>query len=206
MIEKFILPKNLSELSKITNENYPVDKWSGAVVLLVIEDSILFIKRSETMPSHKGQIGMIGGHKLAAESEPTDTAFREFEEETGIKSNMLEVMGLSHGVKTSRNKVIIPVVCKYRGTKLDFMQDAQSNGEWTDLITTRISELKSKSYWKQGLIDKKYKVYFYSLNHFNSKCSSLNKEFNFVLWGATAKMILLFFKKHLDSGNKPSIK
>ncbi len=195
------LPKTLLELSNITNENYPVDNWSGAVVFLIVEDSILFIKRSENMPTHKGQIAFFGGHRQDDELEPKETAFREFEEESGISSEFLEFLGLAHGVRTSSKRVIISVVCKFNGTKEAFLKAAKSNGEWTELILTKINDLENKLFWKKALINKSYYTYFFPLNHYNSLSTATSDKFSFVLWGATAKMILLFFKNYNVSGN-----
>ncbi len=195
------LPKTLLELSNTTNENYPVDNWSGAVVFLIVEDSILFIKRSEEMPSHKGQIAFFGGHRQDGELEPKETAFREFEEESGISSNQLKFLGLAHGVRTSRNRIIISVVCRFNGSKQEFLKRATSNGEWTELILTKIGDLENKLFWKKALINKSYYTYFFPLNHYNSLSTAASERFAFVLWGATAKMILLFFKNYDLSGN-----
>ena len=74
MFNHLKIPKKLTQLSNIIGEDYPLDKWSGAVLFLVVEEKLVFIKRSETMPTHRGQIGFMGGHKLSDESNPFETA------------------------------------------------------------------------------------------------------------------------------------
>jgi 8-oxo-dGTP pyrophosphatase MutT (NUDIX family) len=57
------------------------DEWKGAVLFLCNEEHVFFIKRSEGMPTHGGQIAFIGGHKKNSEFDPWHVIQREFEED-----------------------------------------------------------------------------------------------------------------------------
>ena len=191
------LPKNLSELSNISKGDYPVDKWEGAVNFVIIEDHIALIKRSETMPSHRGQIGLFGGHRKPEEVDPIETALREFQEETSISSDRLAVKGLVLPVKTSRNKWIIPVVSEFEGSIKNFSETVESNGEWDNLVLAPLDLLKDHALWQHaqtGSSTSTHAIFFLPL--LKEHCIYLQEvDETFLLWGATAKMALNFFQK-----------
>ncbi len=103
------LPKSFTSSAK--TEVAPASAWSGAVVFLFVGEYVLFIKRSETMPSHRGQIAFVGGHRQGNET-PEETARREFEEETGLDASLIQIRGYLDIVKTSTRSKICPVVCE----------------------------------------------------------------------------------------------
>lgn len=193
------LAQNLAELSHITKNDQLKNSWSGAVNMIFVEDSILFIKRSDEMPSHKGQVGFLGGHKQSGELEPKETGFRELEEESAISSKEFEFMGLADPVYTSSKRVIIPVVSKCLLSKQELVSNMKSNGEWSDFVLTNISYLQDSKNWQFAKMYSKdqFNIYFVPL----TQCSSTYYparvvSTDFILWGATAKMIWNFFKKN----------
>lgn len=189
------LPQTLNELITTYNLAYPIESWSGAVNIVIVENHIAFIRRSDEMPSHKGQIGFFGGHKESEES-PVITAVRETEEESFIKRECLEVIGMIEPVYTNKMQLIIPVVTRYNGNISEFLNQAISNGEWSDLILAPIEELKNISRWQhaQIVIEEKRSVYFLPLDTLGCHYHPENSNTEFVLWGASAKMIWNFFK------------
>jgi 8-oxo-dGTP pyrophosphatase MutT (NUDIX family) len=199
MINNLNLPKNLNELSNITKEEYPVEKWSGAVVMLLVGDQLAFIRRSESMPTHKGQIGFIGGHKHDDEIDPLVTARREFSEESGFESSKIKTLGLCYPVWTSNKKLIIPVLAEFLGTEAEFIREIKSNGEWDDIVLSPLPYLKNTKNWVYGNVISinQYPIYFCALT--TASCTFLNKQnpLTYVLWGASAKMVLNFFQKHM---------
>ena len=193
------LAKNLAELSHITESPQLEQRWSGAVNMIFVEDCFLLIKRSDEMPSHKGQIGFLGGHKHIGEIEPQKTGFRELEEESGINSSDFEFLGLADPVYTSSKRAIIPIVSRYRFSKKQLIAEMKSNGEWSDFVMTKISYLRDPNNWQLAKMYSKreFNVYFVSL----TQCSSTyhptaERKNDYILWGATAKMIWNFFKKN----------
>lgn len=193
---KLVLPQNLEQLSSTTQKNRPIENWSGAVVVTIIEEMFVLIRRSDTMPTHKGQIGFMGGHKSLTEIDPIDTAMREFEEESGIDRSQLDIQGLLKPVVTSRQRLIIPVVAKSALSKEIFFSKVQSNGEWDNIVMAPIKYLAQSHLWSYGhycldQIDKSYPVYFASLSQ--DECFYMNPyRAPCQLWGASAKMILNF--------------
>jgi 8-oxo-dGTP pyrophosphatase MutT (NUDIX family) len=199
-LDKIKLPQNLTELMAIDTENIDISKWSGAVNFLFAQDHLFLIKRSETMLSHKGQIAFLGGHKKDNEVDPIKTAKREFEEETGLSSEILNIIGLSHPTRTSGRSIIIPVVSFIDTAPEVFLNQVTSNGEWTDAMVVPVSYLKNKEYWVSGnaYYDNKAlsKVLFFALEATDLVTKRPRDNRDYILWGATAKMIWKFFKNY----------
>jgi len=83
-----------------------------AAVLLVLHDlageaHLLLTKRTDTVPSHPGQISLPGGVTEAGDSSLRDTALRETEEEVGIPAAALRVVGELDDVPTMASGFII---------------------------------------------------------------------------------------------------
>lgn len=158
----------------------PADKWKGAVVFLCSEDKVIFIKRSETMPTHSGQVAFIGGHKLSHEHDPWISAQREFCEETSLDSTLIEFMGYLPVIMTARLQAIVPVMAKLTIPVEEFMERATSNGEWDAMIAYDWSELcREKDWhyaWRNGYT--RSPVLFRPL-----------RPSTYLLWGATAAIV-----------------
>lgn len=194
-LSELYLPQTLKELSALETGNQTISQWSGAVNFIFVEDSVLLIKRSETMKSHKGQIAFLGGHRLKVESNPIDTALREFEEETGLSASKLTTFGLSHPVKTLRSRYIIPVVSHIDMNKNELLKNVVSNGEWVEALTYPISEILDESKWVRGK-SSSYSIYFHPILQKTYQSKSQDVDVSHLLWGATARMIWKFFKNY----------
>lgn len=187
------LPKNL-EISA-DGENKLESLWTGAVVFLFVQDNLLLIKRSETMPSHRGQMAFVGGHKQGDEN-PWETAQREFNEETGLSQDLLNFEGVLDLVQTSTRSRIFPVVCSLDMEPSDFISKIESNGEWDEAILYPFKNLLRFKRWSfaKGVMEKHERlIKFYPIMRNNYISSSGDVDRNHLLWGATAKMIWNFF-------------
>lgn len=72
---------------------------------------IIFIKRTENVTEHKGQISFPGGSREALDVSLLDTALRESHEEIGLDAGDVEVLGeLDDEVTTTSNFVVTPFV------------------------------------------------------------------------------------------------
>ncbi len=200
------LSQNILELSNTSNSKMPVDHWSGAVNFIIVEDQVLLIRRSDEMPTHKGQVAFVGGHKEENEKEPQDTAFRELEEEISIDRSHFEFLGLLEGANaSSRTKLIIPVVSYCSLTAAELLKRVKSNGEWTDSILIPFLYLENKDNWSQGKYFTGVSVFsimFCPLISNRYSSSSGDNTIDHMLWGLTAKMIWNFFKIYSDNDKK----
>lgn len=146
------------------------------------------------MPTHKGQIGFMGGHKKVNESCPTVTAQREFTEESSIASDKIDILGMLKPVVTSHRKLIVPVVARVKITQSDFLHQLNSNGEWDNIVLAPLDHLRDSSLWSKGSYNtgnQAYPIYFAPLSL--DTCTYLKQvKSPYILWGASAKMVLNF--------------
>jgi 8-oxo-dGTP pyrophosphatase MutT (NUDIX family) len=187
-------------IKKVFPQNTPPEsEWKGAVLFLINEDHVFLIKRSESMPTHGGQIAFVGGHKKFSEINPWEVAMREFEEETHLSRQHLELLGYLPAVMTARLQPIVPVVARLKIPTAQFLQDIKSNGEWEDILAYPWSELMMEENWnfawRQGY--SRSAVLFHPIKA-GSYLPLENNGKAHLLWGATAQMIWHFLKIYFN--------
>ncbi len=102
-----------------------------AAVLLVLYDRggeahLLLTKRSESVPSHPGQISLPGGVVEPDDPSPRDAALRETEEEVGIPAAALRLVGELDDVSTMVSGFIVrPFVAVADGPLAPVPSDAE---------------------------------------------------------------------------------
>ncbi len=127
------------------------NSWDGAVVVGVFPDGeLLFIKRSEQMKSHRGQIAFLGGTRESEDKTPIENALREFEEETGFHQSDLEVLGITPPVVAGSGLRVVAVPCLINIPKSEFSTRVQSNGEWDFMFTVPWSNFEDLNTWVVG--------------------------------------------------------
>jgi 8-oxo-dGTP pyrophosphatase MutT (NUDIX family) len=175
------------------------DEWKGAVVFLCNDKDVFFIKRSNDMPTHSGQIAFIGGHKNPLETDPWSVAQREFEEETSLSRSHIQFLGYLPVVMTANLKPIVPVMAELSLSSKDFLEKIRTNGEWDDCIAYPWSKLMIESSWqfawRKGLTH--MPVLFHPMN----KATLMSKRLNFegdTLWGATASIVWDFLRLYYE--------
>jgi 8-oxo-dGTP pyrophosphatase MutT (NUDIX family) len=82
------------------------------VPLVCIDDrwSLLFTRRTDTVPSHKGQVAFPGGAVEPGDHDREDTALREASEEIGVERAAIDVLGNLWDFPTITGFLITPVV------------------------------------------------------------------------------------------------
>lgn len=101
-----------------------VNATPSSVLLLLVGDStenleILFTLRSSKLPQHSNQISFPGGHREQDET-PIDSALRETQEETGIPTEQIEIIGLLSDLFVPPSNTIITPVVGYLPSKPEF--------------------------------------------------------------------------------------
>lgn len=152
----------------------------GSVLILLYEDEgeIMFplIRRQEYIGAHGGQISLPGGKAEPGEN-PIETALREAQEEIGVDSHRVNILGrLSEFHVIPSNFLITPVVASI-DQKPDWIPDPY---EVAGILTGRISELVREDAVRttEILAAGQYRM---NAPHFNID--------NQIVWGATAMML-----------------
>jgi len=82
----------------------------AAILMLLAQGQsgleILLTKRSEHLRMHAGQVSFPGGKPEDEDSNPAMTAFRETQEETGLKANKIELLGYLPPVLTNTQYMV----------------------------------------------------------------------------------------------------
>lgn len=182
---------NINRIKNAITQSWDDDTFKAVSLFLFVEDHIFFIRRSETMPSFRGHLAFVGGHRQEGEINPWETAKREYVEETSLPEDSLEFLGHLPDISTVSSRFISSVVAKTHLTKQEFINSIKSNGEWTYAFTVPFKYFLDESSWSYGVghwKDKKRYVFFNSIDASiqNSTRSEVQTE---MLWGATAKMV-----------------
>jgi len=142
---------------------------------------IVFIKRTEKVKDHKGQISFPGGARDKDDQTLLHTAVRESREEIGVRPEDIEVIGeLDDELTTTSNYTVTPFVavipCPYRFQK--------NVDEVADILEVPIEALMKNGRVNsngENLNGESLESYIYDYN-------------GNVIWGATARIL----KKLLD--------
>jgi 8-oxo-dGTP pyrophosphatase MutT (NUDIX family) len=192
-----------SRILSILSQHTPASlEWKGAVLFLCNESDVVLIKRSETMPTHSGQLAFVGGHRRPDENNPWQVAIREFEEETSLQKSHVEFMGYLPAVMTARFQLIIPVLGFLHLEINQFLQQVKSNGEWEELIVYPWKELIQESQWEYAWRHgySKSAVMFHPIRSGTYRPVENNVKPH-LLWGATAQMIWHFLQLYYQKEN-----
>ena len=164
MVKNKLAYKKLDSSVENTKNNY-----ASVAVLFFDEVEILFIKRSENMPTHKGHIAFPGGKKEKNDLSIVDTAIREASEELLINRNQVEPIGQINPVDTIEFKYkVYPILCK-----LSEKPKSYNKNEVQNVFLVPIEDLRNPKNWRfRGIYPDDW-------------IFRIDKE---TLWGATAKM------------------
>lgn len=130
------------------------------------------IKRPMSMPTHAGDIAFPGGRPDPGDAGPVATALREAEEEVGIISGDVHLLGFLPAVDTVQFRLpVVPVV-----GFLDGVPDLHPSEREVDRVfRTPLDGLRDESAWRCETW-RGHQVWFFDLD-------------GDVLWGATAWMV-----------------
>ena len=157
----------------------------AAVLMPVYEDGdglhILFTRRSEEMPQHRGQIAFPGGGQHPDDASLLVTALREAEEEIGLRPGDVEILGELDDTATATSNFIVSPFVGFIPHPYSFRVNA---AEIVELIPLPLSILCDPSRFREELWDRddaKIPVYFYMVG-------------SHVIWGLTARILKQFLE------------
>lgn len=151
----------------------------GAVLIPIFEKNdelfVLFTKRTDDLPTHKGQISFPGGKIEEKDKSMLDCAIREAGEEVGICSSAIELLGELNQTKTYGSNFLLSV---FVGKIANPFKLIINEDEVDEII-----EVPMELFFDENLWEKKT---------FTEKNEELSTWFftyqNYTIWGATAEI------------------
>jgi 8-oxo-dGTP pyrophosphatase MutT (NUDIX family) len=148
---------------------------------------MVFIKRTETVKEHKGQISFPGGNRDNRDNTLMDTALRESYEEIGLRTGDIEVIGeLDDEITTTSNYIVTPFVAMIPWPYRFII----NRDEVDELIEIPIAALLLSDYWKPAIETLDGGIVVDSFNfYYNGR----------LIWGATARILNKFLEIYRQS-------
>ncbi len=167
-------------LSRKVEKNLEPNGFASASVLIPLlnrenDSHILFTKRSKHVKQHEGEVSFPGGILEEGET-PEEAVLRETEEEIGIPSDDITILGRSPSVKTQTSGYII---FPYVGYLRPHPNIQINESEVKDIFEVPIEFLKKENERFEADEDFIGEYYLYK---------------DYRIWGATARVL----KKFLD--------
>jgi 8-oxo-dGTP pyrophosphatase MutT (NUDIX family) len=182
------LEKIRKNLAAEPQESSAPPNLTPAAVLfpLLLEDGklhILFTKRTQTVKVHKGQISFPGGVRDPEDKSLLATALREAQEEIGLKPEDVEILGVLDPINTVTTGFLVSAFVGVIPHPYPF----QLNGrEVAEILTVPFHFLADETHWSQRSYhanNQSFQAYFVSYG-------------NYRIWGATARILKIFFEKN----------
>ncbi len=157
-------------------------KHSAVLLLLFIkanEPHGIFTKRTENLNKHKGEISLPGGGIEEGDENLLHTAFRETEEELGIKKSSINILGELDDLFTISKYIITPFVgcIKYPYESKVNHNEVEELIEVPLSIFRRMDNFSEKSWDYYG---HKYPIFYYDYE---------TGKKTYTIWGATGYIL-----------------
>ncbi len=150
---------------------------AGVMVIFDNESqSLILTQRSKEMPIHPGEVSFPGGRCKPHDENTKNTAFRETEEEIGIKPERLHIIRPLDKVLTLTGYEISPYLAEVENIKGYHLQAE----EVEKLIRLPISNVMHKQSYQTMVVERR-----------GAKIETLRYAHQeYLIWGATAKIML----------------
>jgi 8-oxo-dGTP pyrophosphatase MutT (NUDIX family) len=159
-----------------------IDGFASAAVLVPIlidpphPERLLFTIRHQDLSTHAGQIAFPGGRRDPVDRDLVETALREAEEEIGLPSERIEVIGPLDDVPTPSGFVITPIIGLVAGS-IDLRPN---QNEVTEYFAADLVGLADKSCYSiegtRRFLGEEVPMHTYYWRHHR-------------IWGATARIL-----------------
>lgn len=150
------------------------------IVLRDTGPSVLLTQRNEHLKYHPGQVSFPGGRVEPEDASPAHTALREAQEEIGLSSEHVEIVGYLPEYRTGTGFRITPVVAFVR-PPFELVADSQ---EVAEVFEVPLSFLMNPENHQQRMIHNRGKLRPYFVMPYG----------NYFIWGATAGMIVALYQ------------
>lgn len=174
--------------------DYPmlVAKRAAAVLICLYPQDdklhVLFTQRANHLRHHAGQISFPGGKAEKTDIDLVDTAYREAEEEIGLKRKHMRLLGRLGEYKTISGFAVLPIVSIYE-KPIDIASDLNiDENEVANVFSVPLAYLMNTNHYYVEMVHKhktSFPVYFIPYE-------------DRMIWGATAG-ILAQLQKHIST-------
>ncbi len=152
----------------------------AAVLVAVVdqnEPSVVLTVRSRAMSLHAGQVALPGGRPEAGETFPLETAMRETAEETGIRADSIQPLGLLGRHDTITGFRVVPVVARILGQPV--LKPCPDEVE--DIFTVPLSRVLTTANYRHHSVCR--------ANHVHQLVTLAHPHPRWMIWGATAAIL-----------------
>lgn len=155
----------------------------AAVLLAITNPStprILFVRRTEEVAHHKGQISFPGGVVATSDGSRLETVFRECQEEVGLPRERVEILGTLDDTETFATRFIITPFVGLIREPVSWKPDGREIAQVLEVPFARLLDpacFRVEMRERGGALSP---VYFYDYR-------------GTVIWGATARILKHFF-------------
>lgn len=168
----------------------PLDGARDAAVLIPIiglpEPTAIFTVRTETLPSHKGQISFPGGSLDPDDESHVAASLREAEEEIGLEPAQVEVLGALDSFNTFVSGYVVTPVVGWIAEPPDLKPNP---AEVAEVLHVPISELAEEIRSEPGFAHRG--------RTFPTEAWIWNDN---VIWGVTARIVRAFLGRLAEAG------
>ncbi|XP_076816624.1 putative Nudix hydrolase NudL [Clavelina lepadiformis] len=206
--------QNLPFLEKI-KIYWPKRRASVLVPLFHFDGKVyvLLTKRSDKLTSHSGDVCFPGGKQDEDDASLIQTALREAEEEVGLKSEHVHVLGSMIPFFSYTKLLVFPIICRLKN--LDQIRLTINRDEVDAVFACPLDFFLSNSnhrFVKSKLDDVMLHVYNWFVpsvptfleNNFLQTVFGCGEHSHFIIYGLTAQMALLvavfFWNKSIEFG------
>ena len=164
----------------------------SAVLLLILKNNtILFIKRNRNLKFHSGEISFPGGkYDKSSDNSLIETAQRETFEEIGIKKDNYTILHELAPEKTvSTNFIVHTFIAKANIENLDFKLNHK---EVEEIITIPVNHFLNSKYKVKVPLKLAGRLYFNTFYYFK----------NYLIWGATSRILDNFLNFYSINNDK----
>ena len=168
----------------------PLDGARDAAVLIPIvgetEPTVIFTVRTETLPSHKGQISFPGGSIDPDDESHVAASLREAEEEIGLDPNAVEVLGALDSFNTFVSGYVVTPVVGWIARRPDLKPNP---AEVAEVLEVPIAELAEEIRAEPG--------FTHGGRTFPTEAWIWNGH---VIWGVTGRIVRTFLGRLAEAG------
>ncbi len=167
-------------------KNVETDRIPSAIIIPIVEingiTNLMFIRKTEDGSPHSGQVSFPGGCREEKDKTMLDTALREFEEETGIPKEKVEIIASLEPVPTRSTPFII---YPFIGVIKENIRPNPDEREVARIFFVPFEFLLRNYPFN-------YRNYTYKGLVFRTPLIEYDGE---IIWGATARILEILFSK-----------